>query len=699
LLILAYIIFLLPVCVRDSVPPQYSHDGALEDAKESLVKSSLRICLLTLSLALVFVGALAFAQSGKPGDAKPAASSAASPVSAETAPKPHELSADDLGAFLDGLMPDQIGHADIAGVVVAVVKDGKLLFAKGYGYSDVAKKTPISPETTLFRPGSISKLFTWTAVMQQVEQGKLDLDRDVNDYLDFKIPPAFGKPITLRNIMTHSTGFEETAKDLFVASDKALRPNGEYLRAHLPERIFPPGTTPAYSNYATTMAAYIVERVSGQQFNDYVDEHFFKPLNMQHATFRQPLPEALKASMSDGYIVASQPPKPFEYVQVAPAGSLSASAVDMTHFMIAHLQNGRYGDVQILKPETAIQMHARQKGWPDSSNAMALGFYEESQNGHRIIGHGGDTVCFHSDLHLILDSNVGFFVSYNSPGKDQVSARTILFDRFMDRYFPSSEPSEPTLASAAQDAGSVAGSYEVSRRFETNILSVTTVLGEAKVAADPKDNTITLLFRGINGQLTHYREVAPMVFRAVDGHDKIVFVNDASGRRVAYIDYPFMVFQQVNNTFDKQSVNYFILIFSLSVVVLTLLMWPVGAMIRKHYGKPLTLDPGAKRLRLLVYLVCLAVVGYTVGLLIFVSLTNNPGALSDSKDLGLHFLQVVGLLAGLGSIFAVLSCLKSWADGQQWFWYKIWSTLLAFGCVGFFWFIYHWHLLNFHLNY
>src|SRR5205823_12147366 len=125
----------------------------------------------------------------------------------------------------------------IAGAVISMVKDGKLLFAKGYGFADVAKRTPVFPDNTLFRPGSISKLFTWTAVMQQVEQGKLDLDRDVNDYLDFKIPPAFGKPITLRNIMTHTPGFEETVQQLFVTDAKDLQPLNVYLKEHLPARI------------------------------------------------------------------------------------------------------------------------------------------------------------------------------------------------------------------------------------------------------------------------------------------------------------------------------------------------------------------------------------------------------------------------------------------------------------------------------
>jgi CubicO group peptidase (beta-lactamase class C family) len=662
------------------------------------VKKSIRSRMFWLACVAAFGCVALFVQAPKATDVKPSAAPSKPAVPETSSPAGHDLTADDVGAFFDGFMPQEIEHADIAGAVIAVVKDGKLLFAKGYGYSDVAKKAPVSPETTLFRPGSISKLFTWTAVMQQVELGKLDLDRDVNDYLDFKIPPAFGKPITLRNIMTHTTGFEETAKNLFVDSAEELRPTGEYLRVHLPARIFPPGATPAYSNYATTMAAYIVERVSGQDFNDYVEQHIFKPLNMTHATFRQPLPDALKPDMSNGYILGSGEPKHFEFVQVAPAGSLSASAVDMTHFMIAHLQNGKYGDAQILKPETAIQMHARQQGvWLPSMNAMCLGFYEQWLDGHRSIGHGGDTVSFHSNLHLILDANVGLFVSYNSPGRAEIDPRGLLFNKFMERYFPAPPSNEPTLATAAQDAASVAGVYEVSRRFDTNVLAITTVLGETKITVYPKDNTISMGAKGLNQQPERFREIAPMVFRQVDGNAKIAFAPDPSGRRIAYIDYPFMVFQQIGNPLDKQSVNYFIIGFSLCVIALTLLFWPIAAILRKHYGKPLSLEPAAKRLRLWVRLVCILVAGFVVGLLVLLSKADRP--LTERNDFGLHLLQVLGLLTGVGALIPIYSSLKSWGDSGQWFWYKLWSTFLALSCVGFFWFIYHWHLLNFHLNY
>jgi len=249
---------------------------------------------------------------------KTATQQSAAPVRSENASAAlvitHELSATDLEPFLDGLMPAQIERENIAGAVVSVVKDGKLLFAKGYGYADMEKHRPVTADARLFRPGSISKLFTWTAVMQLVERGKLDLDKDVNTYIDFTIPPDFGKPITLRNIMTHTSGLEETVRDLFVADAQHLTPIDQYLKQHLPQRIFPPFVVPAYSNYATSLAGYIVQRVSGKPFEQYIADNIFAPLEMKHTTFVQPLPFELGPLMSSGYRKDSYKPKPFEFV-------------------------------------------------------------------------------------------------------------------------------------------------------------------------------------------------------------------------------------------------------------------------------------------------------------------------------------------------------------------------------------------------
>jgi len=655
------------------------------------------LCLLGVTCSI------AFAQGPKPTPAASAAKEAAkaAPATAAASGQGHELSATDLEAFFDGFLPQQIEKADVAGAVIAVVKDGKPIFEKGYGYSDVEGKKPISPQDTLFRPGSISKTFTWTAVMQQVELGKLDLDKDVNDYLDYKLPANFGKPTTLRDIMTHRPGLEETIKELFVGTQKDMTPISQYLPTHIPHQIYPPGTIPAYSNYATTVAGYIVQRVSGENFDDYLDNHFFKPLGMTRASFRQPLPDGLKPYMSNGYARGSEKPKDFEYVEAAPAGSLSASAEAMTHWMIMHLQNGKYGDVQILKPETAIAMHSRQKGWPDAVNGMCLGFYEQTTNGHRVIAHGGDTQWFHSNMLLLVNDGVGLFVSYNSAGRpEHGDSRGALWEAFMDRYFPAPPSSEqPTLASAAADAKSVAGPYNISRRFETNILSITTLLGQAKIKADPKDNTIFVdALKGENGQTKHFREIAPMVFRNVNGKDKIVFAEN-NGQRVAYIDYPFMLFQPVESVLDNQGFNYFIIIFAIAVIVLTILMWPISWVLRKHYGKPLVLDTGARKWRRYLRIVCFVDIAFLIFLAAIVQGLQKPGGLGAGGDFKIHLMQIIGVLGGFGAIVAILAAMKSWGDQTQWFWYKLWNTLVATGCVFFFWFIWHWHLLNFDLHY
>ncbi len=612
-------------------------------------------------------------------------------------PSAPELTATDLQAFLDGLLPAQLEREDIAGAVVAVVKDGKVLFAKGYGFSDVQKRKSVSPAETLFRPGSISKLFTWTSVMQLVEQGKLDLDRDVNDYLDYKIPPAFSKPITLRNILTHTPGFEETAKELFVADASKMRPLGEYLREHIPGRIFPPGVTPAYSNYATAMAGYIVQRTSGKPFEQYVADNIFIPLGMGHTTFVQPLPANLSSFMSNGYQQASKEAKPYEFVQAFPAGSVATSAADMCIFMMAHLQDGRWNDKQILKPETAKLMHARAFASDPRLNGMALGFYEETRNGHRIIGHGGDTLYFHSDLHLIHDSNVGFFVSYNSAGKGEVSGRTILFEKFLDRYFPYT-PSAPAVASAKENAEQVAGLYVASRRGEKSFLKVTEFLGQAKAFAN-SDGTLSIdPLKDTNGELKRYEEISPLLYRQVHGQDLIGFHKNSNGLMEFSIDYPFFVFERASMA-DNKNFNMAIIVPCLIFIALAVLFWPVGASIRWHYGTKLDLTPSEKRLRLAVRLVCIVDLVFVVGWLIFISGTNDVTNLSRSRDPLLYLLEILGVIAAMGTLIVILHAFRSWAKTGKWIWAKLFDVALALACIGFTWFIWHWNLINFNLRY
>ena len=613
------------------------------------------------------------------------------------APGTHELTANDLEAFLDGLIPLQIERDDIAGAVVAVVKDGKVLFEKGYGYADVAKKTPVSPQTTLFRPGSISKLFTWTSVMQLVQEGKLDLDRDVNDYIDFKIPPAYGKPITLRDVMTHTPGFEESIKGLFVPASKDMQPLGKYLATHLPQRVYAPAITPAYSNYGAALAGYIVQRVSGQPFEQYVQQHIFQPLEMKHSTFAQPLPSNLKPLMSQGYLLGSQPPKDFELVQAFPAGSLSSSADDLAHFMIAHLQDGQYGEARILQPPTAQLMHARAFVNVPDMNAMALGFYEESRNGHRIIGHGGDTNWFHSNLHLMLDADVGLFVSYNSAGKADDDPRPELWEKFLDRYFPYQPPGAVTPASAAKDARAVAGTYITSRRDQTNVFSVSGLFDEMNVSAK-SDSTLSVdQLTAFNGQPKKWKESAPFQYREVDGQDRLAFKKDASGRLRLITDFPAIVYLRAH-WYENKLVNEIILGVCAAIFLLTLLFWPVAALVRRHYAKPLTLSSGQRRLRLAVRVVCALDLAFIVGWGSIILGLTDVAALNQQLDPWMRLLQIVGWLGVVGLVATLDNLVRAW-ETPRWWWTRLWDTGIALASIAFVWFLFNWHLFHWRLMY
>jgi CubicO group peptidase (beta-lactamase class C family) len=611
-----------------------------------------------------------------------------------------QLTASDVEAFLDGLVPLQLGREDIAGAVILVVKDGKILFSKGYGYADVKRRVPVSPTATLFRPGSISKTFTWTAVMQLVEQGKLDLDRDVNDYLDFQLPHTFGRPVTVRNLMTHTPGFEEVIKDLAVDRASDLPPLGTFVATHEPNQIYAPGTIPAYSNYGADLAGYIVQRVSGLPFEEYIQQNIFRPLGITHGTFVQPLPETLKAMMSNGYAVASEDAKPFELVppQPAPDGSLSITGADMAPFMIAHLQNGKYRETRILKDSTAELMHARQFAMDPAVNAMALGFYEENRNGRHIIGHGGDLSYFHSDMHLVLDQGLGFFVSYNSAGKGELDERTALWQKFLDRYFPVSDPaSEPA---AKQPDNSIAGKYLSSRRAQTTILRVLwPVLAEASVSEAGDGKIQVDQMKDFSGQPKHWRGIGDMKFREVGGQQLLVFKPDNSGRLQMITEDPIEIFQRVSWN-ENKTVLSVALGFAALVFALTLLLWPVAALVRRHYKRKLILTPDQRSLRLLMKLACAVDLGALIAFAAVLAYGfSNLSLFSSRFDPWLRILQLFFLLGVLGTIALLYSSYRICRIAGTGPWTKIYTAGLVLASSVYIWFVFTSKILQLSLKY
>jgi CubicO group peptidase (beta-lactamase class C family) len=615
-----------------------------------------------------------------------------------------QLTRADVEAWLDGYLPYALQRADIAGAVVVVVKDGAILLQKGYGYADVAKRRGVDPERTLFRPGSVSKLFTWTAAMQLVEQGKLDLDHDVNEYLDFKIPPAFGKPITLRNIMTHTPGFEEVDKNVIVSDSTGVESLEAFLKDWTPHRIFPPGQVPAYSNYATALMGYVIQRVSGERYEEYIERHIFGPLGMEHATFRQPLPDRLKPDMARGYQVASGEAKPFEVVIPAPAGSLAASGHDMGRFMIAHLQNGRLGSAEILKPETAKLMHGTPLTIVPRVNRMLLGFYETNRNGRRAIAHGGDSYWFHSDLHLFIDDGVGLFISMNSPGKEGAAGpiRTNLFYQFADRYLPGETvDGRVDPKTATEHARLIAGHYDNSRRSQSNFLSILGLIGDVKVTAN-EDSTISLaLLDGLNGEPKKWREVSPYIWREVQGKDWLAA--KVEGGKVAMFAgdeiSPFMVF--LPTPWWRASVWLLPLLeLSLAALLLTVLLWPTAALVRRHYRAAFALEgrqaTAYRWIRVAVAASLLTLLGW-FGL--FSAINSSGPAVTSRLDPWVWLLHLASLVVFIGAAaIAVWHCRVVWTGKRRWP-ARLWSVVLAVSSVTVLWVALVFKLIAFNVHF
>ncbi|WP_051541338.1 serine hydrolase domain-containing protein [Caldalkalibacillus mannanilyticus] len=274
---------------------------------------------------------------------------------------------DSIPSFLDQAMREFMVEEHIPNAVVTIVHNGDILFSQGYGLADIEQQKPVDPSHSLFRIGSTAKVFTWIAVMQLVEEGKLDLDTDIREYIDFYIPSTIhgsnetASPITLAHLMTHTPGFEDYPDQIFRLSPTEMPELDRYVREHLPARIFPPGEVAAYSNYGTALAGYIVERVSGLSFEEYIEKHIFTPLEMNHSTFRQPVPEHLTEQLVQGYRYVENEFKKgeFEYTPV-PAGGMSTTATDMALFMLAYLQPEQAEEKRVLKQDTLRSMHLQQ---------------------------------------------------------------------------------------------------------------------------------------------------------------------------------------------------------------------------------------------------------------------------------------------------------------------------------------------------
>jgi hypothetical protein len=457
---------------------------------------------------------------------------------------------------------------------------------------------------------------------------------------------------------------------------------------------------PAYSNYGATLAGYIVQRVSGEPFEQYVQRHIFDPLGMTHSSFQQPLPANLDRLMSKAYKAGSSDPQPYEVIAMSPAGALASSGADMGKFMIAHLNNGG----PLLNPATAKLMHSPANKPFSALPAMALGFYHEDRNGLNIVGHGGDTVFFHSDLHLFLDKNVGLYISMNSVGVHAAAQalREELLQQFADRYFPASEQNLPTLSTAKADGAAISGHYVSSRASGFNFLRLVALLGETKVAVDKDGNLIVSSITDPSGNPRKWREVSHWVWQDTNGKDLLQAVPDDKGGVKMFSITPYAPIIEFLPAPASLNSGWILPVAGIAILIMLIagLGWPTVALVRWRYkyksemaGRPLLLH---RLTRATAWLFIAVLVGWVI---IFSYLESDLAAFDDSLDIWMRLLQLLLVGAIVGT---AVSIWNAWtvttAPGRHRF-ATFWSILIALAAAFLVWCALDVGLLTASLNY
>lgn len=617
------------------------------------------------------------------------------PASDKVATGGHTLEPGDLTAFFDGILPLQMERSDIAGASVLVMKDGQVLLEKGYGVADEKTGRSVDPNSTIFRLASISKLFTWVSIMQLVEQGKLSLDADVNQYLDFKIAPAFDKPVTLRNLMTHTGGFEEKVNNIILTDPKKAVSLRDDLIQNQPKRLFPPGVVPAYSNYGVGLASYIVQRTSGEPFEKYVQEHIFGPLGMVYSSFYQPLQKDMEKLPSEGYRGdTTKKPVGFEIFNPVGAGGLSSTAGDMGRFGTMLLNGGTLDGKQILKPETLRDMWTPQFQAAPQLPPICMGFYQDWRNNLRWIGHEGDLIAFHSLFFVEPTQKLVLFVAYNSAGGGE-RPRPEIINFFSDRYFPATAPVVP-LKNWPKGMRDIGGEYQTTRRSDSTKLALGNLFGQRSVSVDKDGFLHAEGSRDLRGHPQKAQAIGQDLWQAVDGQSRVFAIR--SGGKVVRIavEFPGVQLERVK---WYENANWVVpgaggsLLILLTVVVA--FNWRVIQRLFMRKRERPAPQQGTIWLTQGARFASFAWVLLFGGMGIYLAIAGDDSL--PPTPAWFFWFQVINwatAIALLLSVFAVVSGIRIWQRGELRWITKVKFTLVALACLMLSYVAVHWNLIG-----
>ena len=465
-----------------------------------------------------------------------ASSGQAQPGNDRVARRPIE--AGELARFVDTLITRQMEREHIPGAVFVLVQNGRVLYQRGYGLANIATGTRVDPERTIWRIGSISKVFTANAVVQLADRARFKLSDDVNLHLTgFKVPATYPEPVRIEHLLTHTAGFDEIRPGTQAGTAAGLLPLCDFVSTRL-RRLRPPGRVISNSTYGITLAGCLVEQVSGADFESYLATNIWKPLGMTRTNIA--VPDSLRPFLAQGYeyVDGSNQPARWEWYHTTAASSMNASGADMGRYMIALLNEGKLGNARILSPAAMRDMHRQHATSHRKLPGFAYGLYESFVNGERILEHGGNVEGFAAQMTMIPARGVGFFIATQH---EPAQLKDIVRQALLDRYFPATIKPTPAVPMAGyrERASRFAGTYELNQFCHT-CGSGRRQYYRMEVKAHP-DGTISL-----TGNKEHLVEVSPLFFQRVNGTGGgVAFLEDSSGRIVALAGDSWQVFERV----------------------------------------------------------------------------------------------------------------------------------------------------------
>ncbi|ADU32062.1 serine hydrolase domain-containing protein [Evansella cellulosilytica] len=326
-------------------------------------------------------------------------------------------------------------ESKVTGSVFVFVHNGEV-YHVSFGVEDLKTNNPIRYDRSLFRIGSITKSFTAIAIMQLVEEGKIDLNENVNTYLkNIRVPETFDQPITLNHLLTHTAGFDEKIVKMQSEQFENALPLQMYLQENLPERIREPGLFIQYSNHGYALAGAIIEDVTGMTYEEYIRANILEPLEMRN-THPRITSEALEYLVKEyNYVEGDYNPAPvYDLNGLYPAGAFLATAEDMSHYIEAHLNRGEYKGKHLLTNTSHSEMHHAQFRHHSLQKGIGYGFFEYNVPDFHVTSHTGATNSTYSTL--ILDHTRSFGMFFSATGPEAIHMLENLYQMIDTTLYP-----------------------------------------------------------------------------------------------------------------------------------------------------------------------------------------------------------------------------------------------------------------------